>query len=245
MVALLLLSGCMGPSDETFIGELRVVAMASDPPAVEAATAFELTVTVADPLGEGGELLVWSCLPEELAATAPQRCVSRVLDLDREQLSLDWFATAPLPLWAMACAPGLCGDLSTVTEERLTDPITWLQGLPVSGVSAGFRLTPIALPDAAPAVNPELVVVPPDGPIPFDSVDGTSLGFVAKGADAAFGYATAGGFRAPRYDVAADGAVDLEWIGDPTAAGPARLYVVFEDGQGGVTVWIGEGAAPR
>lgn len=234
----------MGPSEETLIAELRIVAMATDPPVVEPLDPFQLTITVADPLGEGGDLLVWACVPDKVADTVAleSACVSDLQSIDADQLTVDQLAIAPLPLWALACAPGLCGDLSSVPEARLQDPIAWLQELPISGVSAGFKLTPVAQEgDDPPAVNPKLLTTP-TSPVVADPVDGTELTFVAQGAATAYGYATAGGFSAPSYDVSSEGDVTLTWFAAEEQSTPARLYVVFEDGRGGVEVWLGDGA---
>lgn len=246
MPALLALVGCMGPVDETRITELRVVSIATDPAQTTPGAPFALTVTVADPLAEGGDLLVWSCAPDELVEklAITEQCAARTAPLDAEQITFDWASLAPLPIWAMACAPGLCGDLAAIGPAALADPPAWLQTLPLTGVSAGFRSSPVAIdPKAPPATNPKVLTVP-EGPVPADAEVGSSLTFVAQGATTAFGYATSGGFGAASYDVSEEGEVTLTWFADPEASEPARLYVVFEDGNGGVAVWLGDGATP-
>ena len=233
---LAVLAGCMGPSDETRIEELRLVALRTDPAAVEVGEGFTLTLTVADPLAEGGEVLVWSCVPEV-------GCASELRPL-AEQLEVGWMAAGPLPLWALACAPGRCGDLSGVADEDLQDPTGWLQELPITGVSAGFRTVPVAASTEGTAVaprNPTLEQVP-DEPVAIAqgaAEEGAVLSFVASGAETAYGYATSGGFSAPSYGVSSSGEVELTWFAAEEPA-PARLYVVFEDGLGGVAVWIGD-----
>ena len=242
----LMLAACMGPQDETLIAELRLVAMAAEPPQVAPGEPFNLTLTVADPLEEGGDLLVWSCVPDEPfpglteLPPLPTGCVSQYLPLTAEQLEVPWVGVAPLPLWGIVCAPGLCGDLTDVPEDRLEDPFAWLQDLPVSGVSAGFRTTPVAVGDEGESpTNPALEVVP--DLIEADPVEGAVLDFVAVGATSAYGYATAGGFSAASYEVASDGSVALTWL-PPDPPTQTQLYVVFEDGLGGVSVWLGQGS---
>ncbi len=232
---LLGLAGCMGPSEQTLIDELRLVAMRTDPAVVDPGAPLTLTVTVADPRGDGGDLLVWTCLEQGCAT---------VLQPVSEQVLVPLGVPGPLPIWALACAPGLCGDLSEASEDRLRDPGAWLEDLPVSGVSAGFRTAPVrsAEADAEDPVNPVLVEAPAS---PVVAEERATLDFVAPEASVAYGYTTAGGFSAVSYPVARDGRVQLEWLApappaDETAPRPARIYVALEDGRGGVSVWIGD-----
>jgi len=221
--------GCGGPSDETRIEELRLVALAAEPPAVDPGAAYALTATVADPLGEGGDLLVWSCPPSGA-------CDVALAPIDAAQRVVPQTAHPARVVWAVACAPGQCGDLAAISDETLRDPVAWLAQLPITGVSAAMRAMPIAV-DTGAAVNPALDEAPPDW-ITGDSEVGAPLVFSAPGARFAYGYATAGAFSAPRYEVAGSGAVTLTWFAADDG-GAGELFVVLEDGNGGVTVWLG------
>ena len=221
---------CMGPVDETRIEELRLLAMAANPPVVEPGEPFDLELTIADPLRERGEVVVWSCGPQ---------CEATTLPIDGPTLTVPWRSYAPVPVWAMACAPGACGDLEQIPKDRLADPTGWLQTLPVSGVSAGFRSPPLAPEDGPWPVNPEWTEAPDPWVEPAPE---TPLRFVAPGAQTAYGYTTRGGFDAAQYDVSDSGAVTLTWLPDGGAPA-ADLFVVLEDGLGGVSVWTGSTSA--
>ena len=59
-----LLAGCMpGPSAETLVDELRVIAAVAEPPEVMPAETSNLEVVVADPLQNGAQVAVWACTP--------------------------------------------------------------------------------------------------------------------------------------------------------------------------------------
>ena len=59
---------------------------------------------------------------------------------------------------------------------------------------------------------------------------------MVPGAETAWTYATAGGFRRPSEDIASDGAVTVQWYA-PEAPGEVDLYVVFVDDRGGAVLW--------
>ncbi|MEZ4236183.1 MAG: TonB family protein [Myxococcota bacterium] len=161
---------------------------------------------------------------------APRRCRRS----PRETV-VPWVAVGLLPVWFLACAPGLCGDLAAVDEATLQDPASWLQGLPLSGVSAAVRTTRIGEGE-----NP-VIAEAPEGPLVAAADAEVPLGFTVPGAATAYGLATAGGFARPQQDVASDGAVTLPWVG---GAAPGRVYVVFEDGEGGTAVWTADAGPP-
>ena len=88
-------------------------------------------------------------------------------------------------------------------------------------------------------MNPQLAVEPGT-----DRLEGIArrgeldLDFTVPGAERAWGYSTAGGFLRPSEDVSSEGEVSLQWFAPEK--GDADLYVVFEDGDGGTTVWSAE-----
>lgn len=242
---LLLLVGCaMGPNEETVIDELRIVSAVAEPPEVAPGGAYDLTVTVADPVGEGFELVVFTCPPAELppgvtldlppgALDAPCAVERPVVD-ELGQAVVPSVGALPVPQWMVACAPGAC-DVDAARERDLRDPIEWLRSLPLDGVTAAARQVRVVSPPAEPAlVNPEITEVGPiRGLAEAGPDDPATLSFVVPGARTAFGRATVGGFARPQFDVASDGSVTLEWYG-PRARDPQEgfLYVVFggEDG---------------
>lgn len=235
----LVAAACGGPNPETLLYELRVVAAVADPPEVAVGEPYTLSAVVADPLEEGGEWMIWSCLGDE-------GCLAErgVLGVDPPTATL--LGVAPVPAWVMACAPGAC-DLAGATEAQLLDPDAWMQSLPLSGVSLASRFT--RLTEAAPedrATNPVITRAPDtDDALPATVAPGRELrlGFDCPGAEAAFGQATAGGFTMVRYDVGDAGNTELVWVAPedpadvPAADGLVRLYVVFDSGDGGTAVW--------
>ncbi len=247
--------GCaMGPSDETLVPELRVLAIQADPPEAAPGEDVELTVTVADPLDNGAELLLWHCT--DLGEGCLEGGTDHVwrLELDGDQASvtatvpaaLAAFATdEPLratQLWALACEPGLCPQVNDPDGWDLSAPTDWLGDLPMSGVSLGLNLLAIstrddrlANPELALADGTELVAQPGEHlELPFE----VTLDTPATGATLAFGYASAGGFGATDYLIGDSGEVSLDWYA-PDEAGDVTLWVVVNDGEGGVGLWSG------
>lgn len=231
------LAGCAtGPNEETVIDELRVVAAIAEPPEVAPGEPFDLDVTVADPVGDGFDLLVWSCPPAEApAGVAPPEALGGACVVSRPEVLGDHAVVpsvglSPVPQWVLACAPGAC-DLSDPREAELRDPAAWLGTLPLEGVSAALRQVRIVQPPAEPTLqNPvvdelsgvrRLGAATPDAPV--------TLRFRAVGARTAYGRSTVGGFARPSFDVAEDGTVALDWYGPrKREAGPGTIYVVFE-----------------
>ena len=234
MLFLLLLGACQeGPNPETLVDDLLVIAAVADPPRVAEDAPWSLAVYVADPRNRGGPVLLWSC---DMAGS----CDTQLVSPEDEIASADMVGLGGPTLWLMACAPDIC-DLVDVAPADLLDPVQWMTRLPLDGVSLAAREVRLADPaEAAPATNPALTAEPEDGwsdtMAPGDSYD---LAFSAPGAARAWGYSTAGGFRTPVEDIATDGSVELTWIAPETGA-ETRLYVVFEDDDGGTTVWRGD-----
>jgi hypothetical protein len=218
--------GCGGVNDATLIDELRVLAAVADPPDVLAGEAYTLTFTVADPLGEGGAWLAWSCVPE-------LGCASQGGPLEGEEVRVDAIGVAPLPVWFLACAPGAC-DPASATPAQLEDPEAWMTTLSITGVTLGSRLTRVVEEGATRNENP-VILQEPD-PIEATTGEEVTLTFVAPGATVARGVTTAGGFTMIETDVGSDGDAELTWIA-PDEAGTARLYVIFDDQEGGAAVW--------
>ena len=148
----LLLSGCGGPRPETLLYELRIVAAVAEPPEVAQGEPYDLTAIIADPTGEGGDWMIWGCLPD-------LGCAVERGELGIDEPTATVVAVAPAPVWVMACAPGAC-DLSAATDAQLEDPQAWLQDLPVSGVTLGSRLTRITEAPVEEHVDTQELAVP-------------------------------------------------------------------------------------
>lgn len=200
----LLLVGCtMGPRVETQITELRVVTAVVEPPEVAPGETTALTITVADPLGLGSELLLWQCTlvdgdclersdspqgwlqvltPVDYTATAsvtPSSALAALLPDDQ--------ARAASVLWSLACEPGLCpifgmaedalvrDEVSDELAALLADPTLFMADLPLTGVSLAARSIVVSnRPVEARNQNP-LVSVNGDQPLVIEAGDDTEL----------------------------------------------------------------------
>lgn len=131
VIALLLLA-CGGPSDVTIVRDVQIIHVGAEPTELLPGEETTLTVTVADPLGEGVQILAWPCtdLGEGCAedlGQATSEWVS-VLDPVDEDASLTLAASTLwtqaltsdagglpfepyLGVWFLACRPGLCSQL--------------------------------------------------------------------------------------------------------------------------------------
>lgn len=217
-----------GPSPETLVDDVQVIAGVAEPLASAPGEPWMLTATVADPLERGAEVLVWSCVED---------CVTVRASLQDERVVIPQVSVAPVPVWILACDPEIC-ELDDPDPADLRDPVGWMQRLPLDGVSLATRQ--VLLTEEPPEDRPEnplLVAEPAIRRLDAVPAGGRRvLEFEVPGATTAWGYSTAGGFSRPSEDVAMDGRVELEWFA-PEESGIVRLYVVFEDELGGTRVW--------
>ena len=230
------LVACGGPNEATLIEELRIVAAVAEPPEAAIGETYDLTVTVADPLQLGGDWLVWSCIPELEGIPVEPGCVRQAGTLDGETFTVPAAVVGPLPVYVMACNPGKC-DLPGATDAQLEDPNAWLTELPFSGVALARRFTRVAEGEER-RENPVVEEVTLDKES-VKTEGELTLSFVTPGAETAYGYATGGGFTMGSFDVGESGNAELVWVA-PEDAGGYRLYVVFEDGEGGTVVWTSD-----
>ena len=168
-ILLLGLGACGGPSEETLIDELRVVASIPSTPEVAPGEAFGVQVTIADPSNGGFDALTWMCTtvgPPGSPCLESQRgntagWVSRV---DAEGTAQDLVVDAAVggllmneteevrtTLWTLTCEPGECSIISgapgltsrdsawTNTLTELSDPTEALKDRPLEGVSLARR----------------------------------------------------------------------------------------------------------
>lgn len=234
LLPLLVLMGCEeGPSPETLVDDVQVIAAVAEPLVVVPGEPWTLKTHVADPKERGAEVLMWACLEDE--------CATERVTPEDEIATLDVVSTVPIPLWILACDPGIC-DLDAPRQEDLLDPFGWMQRLPLEGVSLSTRQVNLVEEPIEPVPdNPVITAEPPVGKLDgVRSGDKRVLEFQVEGAQIAYGYATAGGFDMPSQQVAGDGTVSLTWYA-PEKRSSVRLYVVFEsDELGGTAVWRGE-----
>jgi hypothetical protein len=230
LIPLVVLSACEpGPNEETLVESLQIVAAVAEPPEVAPFEPYSLTATVVDPVGEGFEVLMWTCLDD---------CESVRPDVDGTQAAAMVASVAPVPGWILACAPGLC-DLDDPRQRDLKDPFGWLQSLPIEGVSLVSRLPRLTEETEDRHVNPLIEEEPSEAKLEDVGAESSvRLTFLVPGAETAWTYTTLGGFRRPSEDIASDGAVTVEWFA-PKKPQTAALFVVFVDGLGGSVVWEG------
>lgn len=264
---LLLLFGCGGPSDETLLDELRVLAIVAEPPEVPPGAAATLTTTVVDPGGVDPEIVVWTCTPfgsgcletglPGLGARAGRLTDGafvdeRVAPAELAAVVGDGTTVLPVFTWVLACDPGLC-PLYELAEASptpgtsaadelgvlLADPLTMMEDLPLTGTSLATGRVSVST-RATPVVNP--VLRPEFTTVDAAAGDSARLDFGVDGGETAYGFTTAGGFGAPEYAVE-DGAVSLEWFAPDESAGNTDLFVVVNGPDGGSALW--QGAAAR
>lgn len=274
--ALSALTGCSGPNSETTVSELRVLSMVIDPPEAAAPSTVNVRSTVFVP-GEVGltgpsaasVAMTWTCtdlgsgcveaqLPNRGATVGPP--VDGALDAPISLPAVladvvrDGTTVLPIPVWTLACDPGLCPILDQVgapagtadgdaADAFLSDPFTGMESLPLTGTSLAFSLLRVSARED-PVQNPVL-----SGPDACSAAPGASTALTLSVTDAdgaayagatAYGYASAGGFSMTEYTVQ-DGTVELEWFApggeDADAAteipDSAVLYLIVNGEDGG------------
>ncbi len=171
MVPMLLAAlGCAGPSDETIVDELRVLAVLADPPEARPGETVLLESLVVDPEGRGYDVMAWSCTRTGedcaegagfggeawsglVAASRPDEAWLPSTYFVPDELGS--FVTAePAPLvqhWTLACEPGICDAL----DLALDDPD------PASAEADALRVTlsdPLAALESLPMVGVSLAL---------------------------------------------------------------------------------------
>ncbi len=151
VLPMLLLACGNGPSDETLVDELRVLATLTDPPEALAGETVSVDTLVVDPLDAGFEVLTWACtftgegcLEEEeltgfawegLSYTPDQAGSTRFSSSTTVSPFVgDFLSEEPIPLvqlWTLACEPGLCPamDLAAADPEAGSEEAAALQAV--------------------------------------------------------------------------------------------------------------------
>lgn len=179
--------------------------------------------------------------------------VSRTVPQDAEQI-FEYLNPIPVALYALACQPGLCPIIDDVKvartkgfadddlKERLADPSLWMHTLPMEGVSlAGQQLVISELPPELRNRNP---IFDPRFEEAYDPVIRVPAGgelevaFFTDDPDAekvyGYAYSTVGVFEERR--VKEEDSAIRNWL-RVDGAGEGRVYMVFEDRDGGSAIW--------
>lgn len=249
---------CGGPSDETLVDELRVMAILGDTPSTLPGAPTPLTVHSLNPTGAPAELLLWTCTPSpagcaESTGGQPLSAFTAEAELGVGEASLP----GAFGYWALACPVGVCPLFEQVraapapgtdawreVQALLLNPIDWMDELPLAGTSLA-RGGPSLSMDGALGAHPIATFI---GEVPETLAPEAEvvLEFEVSGLGArgqAWGYGTAGGFLSARgnmrrVEVPSTGRVGLTWVA-PTEPGPVEWLVVFTDDAGGQAVWRG------
>ncbi|MCO4746764.1 MAG: hypothetical protein KC912_18355 [Proteobacteria bacterium] len=264
-----LLAACSpGPSEDTLVDELRIIAAVAEPPEVLPGETTSVDVLLADPLGAGATVAVWACTPadetscvEAGSPLAGRLAVGELVDghfVADLTVNPAWAAFAsdepiPSPLWVLACEPGACPQLDALgdalaaeaptdaIEELMATPTDWVAELPLTGVTLGAKSLMVSTRDAENRnANPTLTV---DGD--FTSSAGEELTFEVSVEDdedesvvEVMGLTTGGGFGLTAFAFL-NGQAEMRWYA-PDEPSLVRLYAVATDGVGGTAVWTGE-----
>jgi hypothetical protein len=134
--------GCFPFDPRTKIDELRVVAVQSEPAEITPNEEVAIKILIADPKGEGADVLVWpctdlgdGCLEKDLFAddtsawiqsfsyTDPVTTLSFVVPPSLgpviQQLPEDFIPFNGTVLWVLACVPGQCDAISDFEQGTL------------------------------------------------------------------------------------------------------------------------------
>lgn len=265
--ALILLAACSpGPSEDTLVDELRVIAAVTEPPEIAPGESTVVEVTIADPQMADPSVALWLCTPSGDAACAEagtplseRLSAGAVVDGSfTTELTVNplWAALAteePLAtqIWVLSCEPGLCAPLDALlaavnsgqaTEELetlLATPTEWIADLPLTGVSLGAKQLAVstrAVEDRN--HNPTLSV---DADLFYEPGEELLLDVIVDDSEdvvEVMGLSTAGGFGLSAFAIL-DGQALMRWYA-PDEPAPVRLYAVASDGIGGTAVWTGD-----
>jgi len=242
-----------GANVETLVDELRVVAIALEPPESAPGESFTAALHVGNPSSSEITVASWTCAG--FGGECLEPLVSRAAiaegsaPLFEVELQAPYEAAAllvqaeefPISVWAMACEEGVCPLLDDIADgvadaDVLADPTLALEALPLSGVSVARKSLWISnRDDEERRENPE--ILPQfDGPLEGSATEPLALTFAISGdATEGYGYATGGGFEMSEYTVL-DGALSMSWYA-PEAAGEYTLWVIVQSDEGGSTVW--------
>jgi hypothetical protein len=190
---------------------------------------------------------------------------SRYLPVALEAVFADSDQAPAALVWALACEPGLCPIIDDVRQaladpvdiagadrvmDELADPVSWLRDLPLAGVNLAGRFVPLARTAADdrnqnPVVEQRFLTEDEVGqPVAVAASDARSVRFAVFDPNGtrsdAVAYTTVGRFddHVVREDSQDD--TVLHWLLAPAEPATGTLWVVFDDGDGGRSVWTAE-----
>jgi hypothetical protein len=255
---------CGGPLEETLVDELRILGAPIDPPELFPGESASATPIVVDPVGDGFDLLVWTCTtlgpPGSPCLEFSDGGTPHIAVLREGEFTFAAPEGAGVglaqgievvvgELRMLGCVPGLCPIIAQVQAglgppefEVLADVNALLRAVPLEGVAYARRDLRIVAELGAPRhENPTIDVslsrrrVRP-GRSAEVAVMATSSSDAAM---TAFAYTTLGGLDAVSIEIV-DGEGAFEWFA-PADAEPGRshLWVIVRDERGGEAVWRG------
>lgn|GEM_PF-1842435 len=280
MIPLWLLLGlaCGAGGDEpTFVDELRVVTLVTEPAEARPGDQVRATAYLANPDQAELQVMVWTCLYQEdgscmeaqLAQGIEQwvtigsgsdgtMVTAREIPSEaRDAMDAAGTASADVQLFALACPAGSCPiiaqvqaamdapgiSIDTTLAQDLADPQRWMASLPMHDVSLVTRAFPVSLLDPSAANhNPVFDARFPEAlQDEIRTAPGASVALAFAVADAnggsiyAYPLTTIGSFEARKTKVE-DGQVRV-YLDAPPTAGAGRVWVVFDDRDGGIAVF--------
>jgi len=251
------LVACAGPSDETLMKELRVLSLKTDPPQWSGFTPPTMTSFTIDPTNDGGEVLIWSCLPQESGTCAEDllgdiSAFTNIGNVADETLSMT-LPTLPAEIpfgpniFGLACLTDLCPLIEDVrknpapgTEEYdavirdLSDPFTAIANLPIEGTALSFRT--LLVDDGSGAQHPTVRRIDSWGDdLQVNDQIPVRLYIEADSPATVYPFTTAGGFQMPSYDLVGN-QVEMVYFA-PEEPDVATIWIAVETEKGGSTLW--------
>jgi hypothetical protein len=159
--------------------------------------------------------------------------------------------------WALACRPGLCPVIGEAAAgnpdtEALAAPFDLAAELPIEGTSMAFRSLLVSGREESDRVRHPEITPLFDGEL-FQEPGGTvdldfsyELNGTPNEDSRIYAYATRGGFMSndPINSLLQleEGETTVAWsTNEDEEQGAARIYVILENGEGGIGIWAGEG----
>ncbi|MEC7987087.1 MAG: hypothetical protein VX278_18100 [Myxococcota bacterium] len=157
-------------------------------------------------------------------------------------------------LWVLACEPNVCPIIEEVRSgdfdpEPFSDPFSMLETLPFNGVSLAFRSLNLSLRPEEERIRNPFITPQFDLPLQLSVEESQELEFsyelngIPNEDSLIYGYASVGGFMESSRGNAQlqeeSGRVLLEWFAGETVS-EGEVYVVVENGSGGVGFWTAE-----
>ena len=163
----LTLWGCFSFDPRTRVDELRVMAVQSVPAEITPSSVVDINVLIADPIGEGADVLVWPCTDigegclerevfaedssqwiqsfsyEEAVTTLSFSLPSQVAGIV-QQLPEELIPFTGTVMWVLACVPGECDVVSqfeqgTVNLDDFSNPSSMIEDVPLGRSSLAKR----------------------------------------------------------------------------------------------------------